>query len=431
MSRVLSTILVISFLSSPAHSQDTKTSDGPAKSVSSGADWTKWGGPSGDFTVYGKDLLEEWPAEGPKQLWKRPFGEGYSSILFKDGKLYATFSTQAEEVVVSLDASTGATNWEHRAARTVWDDMRVGFGLGPNATPLIAGDRIVSIGIAGHLTCLDLTTGELLWEHHLSEEFGRRRRVEEYGYSASPLLYNNKILVRVGGDDYAVVAFEPKEGSLAWKSEAGGISYGAASITKLAGQDQFIYFEPEGVVALNPANGKLLWRWPITFSNGNHLTPTVKCDDNNLFVASQFSTGGGRLLNITKENDKFKIKEIWFTSKLRASCWTHIKIGDYIYGSAGGHEVSFLAAFNWRTGKLAWRKRGFHMAQCLYADGKLIILDQDGTLRLLSVSPEEHEIHGSVKITERTSWTAPTLVGTKLFVRDRKNLLALELAQTP
>jgi outer membrane protein assembly factor BamB len=391
-------------------------------------DWTTWGGPNGDFTVDAKGLLDKWPADGPKQLWKRTLGEGYSSILCKDGNLFTSFSTADEEVVVSLDAASGRTNWEYRYARKIWDDMRLGFGLGPNATPLIVDDRIISIGIAGQLRCLDLATGKLHWQQDLSKEFGRRKRIEEYGYSASPLLYDNKVIVQVGGENHAVVAFNPKDGAVEWKSEAGGISYGAASISRLAGQDQFIYFEPEGVVAIDPTHGKLLWRWRVPVDNGNHLTPVVKCDDDHLFVASQFSSGGGRLLNITKQGGKFTVKELWFTARLRASSWTQIKIGDYIYGSAGGHKISFFVAFNWRTGKIAWRKRAFHVAQCLYADEKLIVLDQEGNLALATVSPEGHEIHGNVKITERVSWTAPTLVGKKLFIRDRKNILALDLA---
>lgn len=393
-------------------------------------DWTHWGGPNGDFTVDAKELLGTWPADGPRRLWTRPLGEGFSSILFKDDKLFTTYSTADEEIVVSLDAATGATIWEHRYARVLWGDMRPRFGVGPNATPLIVGDRIISIGIAGQLRCLDLATGRLQWQHDLSREFGRRKRKEEYGYSASPMLYDDKVIVQVGGNRHAVVAFDPRDGSPVWKSQPGGVSYGAASIRKLAGRDQFIYFEPEGVVALDPASGALLWRWRIPVGNGNHLTPVVKCDDNHLFVASQFTSGGGRLLNITKRGAKFAVKELWFTAKLRASCWTHIKIGDYIYGSAGGHTLSFLAAFNWRTGKIAWRKRTFHMAQCLYADGRLIILDQDGNLAMATVSPEGPKVLGSTKITERVSWTVPTLVGTRLFVRDRKHIMALDLAKT-
>ncbi len=144
-------------------------------------------------------------------------------------------------------------------------------------------------------------------------------------------------------------------------------------------------------------------------------------------LSSQFNTGGGRLLEITRPADTFDAKQMWFQAKLRGSCWTSVRIGDFIYGSAGGHNVSFLAAFNWRTGEIAWRRRGFHMAQSLFADGKLIFLNQDGKLTMARVSPDDLEVLGSHSITESVSWTLPTLVDGKLYVRDRKHILALDL----
>lgn len=396
--------------------------------VNASADWTSWAGSQGNFTVQAHGLLDTWPAAGPKQLWQRPLGEGYSAILCREGKLYTAYSTPEQEVVIALDAATGGTLWEHRYARAKWEEMDAGFGMGPNATPLMVDERIVSIGIAGQLRCLDRATGQLQWQLDLPAQFGRRKRQEEYGYSASPLLFDGKIIVQVGGDTHAIVALDPRDGTLAWRSQPGGVSYGAASIIELAGQDHYVYFEPEGVVALNPNNGKLLWRSPIPMNNGNHLTPVVKCDDHHLFVASQFRSGGGRLLKIARKNETYDVHELWFTPKLRASCWTHIRIGDTIYGSAGGHKTSLFAAFDWRTGKIHWRKRALHMAQCLYADGRLIILDQDGNLAMARVSPEGYELLGSTAVTERTSWTVPTLVGTTLYVRDRINIVALDLS---
>jgi len=393
-------------------------------------DWLQWGGPNGDFTVDVKDLAESWPTEGPRQLWKRPLGDGYSSILCKDGRLFTEYRDGDEAVVISLDAQSGATNWEYRYSPKLWPEMTQEFGLGPNATPLIMRDRIVSMSIDGRMRCLDLASGALLWEHGLPAEFGRRKRVEEYGYSSSPMPYKNSMIVQVGGDLHGVIAFDPDQGSILWKGEPGGISYAPATITKLAGQDQYIYFEPEGVVGLDPSNGRVLWRSEIEFDNGNHLTPIVKCDDNHIWVASQFLTGGGRLLEITRRDNAIDAKQVWFDRKLRASHWTSVRIDDYIYGSVGGNDVSFFAAFNWRTGKLAWRERGFHKAQCLFADGKLLFLDENGQLALSKISPEGLQVLAKAHVTDSVSWTLPTLVSTKLYLRDRKHILALDLGIT-
>lgn len=390
-------------------------------------DWLQWGGPNGDFTVESTKLADKWPEAGPPRLWKRELGDGYSSILSQGERVFTEYRKGDEYFVVSLDAKNGETAWEHRYSAKLWPDMEKGFGVGPNATPLIIGPRIISASIDGKLRCLNLDDGKLLWEKDLPAEFGRRKRVEEYGYSASPLAYKGTLIVQVGGDQHAVIALKPEDGSVAWKSEPGGVSYGQATITSLAGQDPYIYFEPEGVVGLDAASGKTLWKSPIEFNNGNHLTPVVKCDDNHLWVASQFLTGGARLIEVTKNGEAMSAKEKWFERRLRAAHWTNIRIGDYIYGSIGDNNGSFFSAFEWRTGKLAWRERGYHKAQTLYADGKMVFLDEEGKLTVAEVSPGGLKVLASAAVAEPISWTLPTLDGATLYARDRKNIMALNL----
>ncbi|MEM7582261.1 MAG: PQQ-binding-like beta-propeller repeat protein [Acidobacteriota bacterium] len=394
------------------------------------ADWLQWGGPAGDFKVEVGDLAEWWPADGPKTLWKRPLGKGYAGIVTQGDRMFTMYRDGDDQVAVALNAQTGATIWEHRYQPELWSDMTPAFGLGPNATPVIVDDRIITIGIDGQVRCLDLASGELLWKLDLPAEFGRRERVEEYGYSSSPLHHDGKVIVQVGGTDHAVVALDPADGSAVWKSHAGGVSYAPATLTTLGGQEQFIYFSPQGVVALDPATGRLLWDSEMEFSNGNHLTPIVKCDDSHIWIGSQFTSGGGRLLEIQRQESSWTANMVWFETYLRASHWTSIRLGDFIYGSIGGNSTSILTAFNWKTGKVAWRKRGFHKAQSLYADGKLLFLDESGQLVLAKVTPEALEVLASAGVTESVSWTLPTLVGTTLYLRDEKHILAVDLAET-
>jgi hypothetical protein len=108
--------------------------------------------------------------------------------------------------------------------------------------------------------------------------------------------------------------------------------------------------------------------------------------------------------------------------------WTAIRLGDTIYGSIGWNSVSFLAAFDWKTGKIYWRDRSYHKAQSLYADGKLIFIDEHGTLVMAKITPKELKVVASAQVTEPVSWSLPTLVGSKLYIRDRKHILALDLS---
>ncbi|MEM1179680.1 MAG: PQQ-binding-like beta-propeller repeat protein [Acidobacteriota bacterium] len=399
-------------------------------SAAPAADWLQWGGPNGDFTVESEGLADGWPKDGPTTLWKRPLGGGYSSILVHGDRLFTMYREGDEEVVAALEAATGKTVWAHRYTPSFWPDMTHAFGLGPNATPAILGDRIFSISIDGQLKCLDLASGELLWQHDLPKEYGRRSRDEEYGYSQSPLIYRGTLLVQVGGTDHGVVAFDPADGKPLWKSDPGGVSYAQATVANLGGQDQFIYFSPQGVLALDPKTGARLWDSPIEYSNGNHLTPIVQCDDSHIWVGSQFPTGGGRLLEVKQVDGTWTAEQVWFETYLRAAHWTNIRLGDFIYGSIGGNQISILTAFNWKTGDIAWRRRGFHKAQALYADGKFLFLDEEGKLVLSKVSPTGLEVLASVPVTESVSWTLPTLAGTTLYLRDQTHILAMDLAET-
>jgi|CXWL01.1.fsa_nt_gi outer membrane protein assembly factor BamB len=394
-------------------------------------DWPSWGGPRGDFTVASGKLAESWPTAGPRRIWQRPLGGGYAGIVAADGRLFTHYRDGEDDVLVALDAATGAPVWEDRDRPVLWPEMDRQFGLGPNSTPLLLGDTVVGIGISGRLRAVDVKTGRRRWLRDLPADFGRRNRVEEYGYSANPLAYQGLILTLVGGPETAVVALRPEDGSVVWQGGPGGVSYAQPTLTVLAGRPHFLYFEPEGLVALDPAAGKTLWRHPIDFSNGNHLTPATRCDDHHLWVSSQFDTGGGRVLAVTEAQGTLKTTELWFTPKLKTSHWTLHCRGEFLYGSLGGNSTSQLAAVRWRTGEILWQERGFLKAQALWADDKLLFLDETGKLALARVSPEKLEVLAATPVAKADAWTLPTLVGTTVFVRDDEKILALDLAPGP
>ncbi len=390
--------------------------------------WTAWGGPTGDFIVNpGAPLAQTWPETGPPILWQRPLGSGYPSILFLDDTLYTPYRDGDEEVAIALDAGTGEPRWQQRRTPAFWDDMYKGFGLGPNSTPLLIDGTLVTLGIDGFLQSRSIDDGALRWQKSLVTEFGRQRREEEYGYSGKPLPYEGAIVTMVGGEEAAIVALEPSDGTLRWQSEPGGVSYAQPLITRLLDRDQYIYFEPEGLVALDPSSGVLLWRHGIEYNNGNHLTPAVVLDDHHVWIGSQFDTGGGRLLELREQDGSIAVQEVWFSPRHQTSHWTLIPRGDVIYGSFGGNRTSYLAALNWRDGKFLWRQRGFHKAQALWADDKLLFVDEKGKLALARVTPEEFELLGEAKLLESNAWTLPTLVGTTLYLRDQKTIMAVDL----
>ena len=389
------------------------------------AGWTQWGGPTRDFKVPTTGLAERWPENGPKRLWTRPLGKGYSAITVADGKLYTLYQDGDNDVVVAMRADTGKTVWEYRSPASTFPKQRLDFGKGPNSTPLVHDDRVITIGFTGKMHCLSLDKGKLIWSRDLVGDFDGKRN--EFGYSPSPIMYKSAIITLVGGEKTGVVALDPKDGCVIWKSEPHDISYASPIVINVDGQDQIVFFSSTEVIGLDASNGHTLWRHPCKNRYKNNATDPIWAGDNLLWVATQ-TDGGTRVLKLTQRDGKTDVKEVWFNGKVKLFHWNAICIGDYVYASIGG-TTTMLSAINIKTGEIAWRERGFHKALCVYADKKLILLDEKGQLALAKVSPEGIDIRSKVQLlkTEDVAWTVPTLVGKTLYIRDNENILALDL----
>src|SRR5262245_15084690 len=220
------------------------------------ADWPQWGGPERNFIAKSKGLASTWPATGPRQLWTRPLGEGHSAIVVEGNSLYTMYSQGQQEVVISLAADTGKTLWEYRyEAPTA--GLNYEYGHGPHATPLLAGNLLFTVGSIGKLNALNKRTGKVVWSHDLWQELGGSKR--DRGYSCSPLLYQNTLILTLGGKDQALIAFHLKDGTVAWKALTLDASPSSPILIKVDGQDQLIAFMGKQIVGVDPNNGTLLW----------------------------------------------------------------------------------------------------------------------------------------------------------------------------
>ncbi|MEB3323548.1 MAG: PQQ-binding-like beta-propeller repeat protein, partial [Synechococcaceae cyanobacterium] len=159
--------------------------------------WPGWGGPEGDFQVPDAGLGRSWPEGGPPALWSRELGPGYSGVTVADGLLVTMYRDGGEEVTVALDAASGEPVWQRRDQAPTLESHVVQFGEGPNATPLRAGDTVVTLGYTGLLRALAAATGDLRWSHDLLAEFDGE--VLDFGTSASPVLWQGRVIVLVGG----------------------------------------------------------------------------------------------------------------------------------------------------------------------------------------------------------------------------------------
>jgi outer membrane protein assembly factor BamB len=400
--------------------------------------WRQWGGPGRNFIVSNAPpLADSWPEGGPRVIWSRPIGTGHSTVLVDDGRLYTMHRAgnararngpwAAEESVIALEAATGATIWEHKYPSEIRDFSR---GAGPHSTPLVVGDRLFAIGTNLEFHALDKHTGKVLWSHDLVRDFGAPellvRPVVKSGYATSPIAHRDLVITFVGGPGQSVVAFRQSDGTVAWKSGDFLISGGSPILIDLDGQEQLVCFARALIAGLDPGNGRVLWAHPHDAGNDFNFSLPLWGSDRILFMSSGYKAGS-RAIRLARAGDRTEVEELWFSPRLRFQFLNGIRVGDHVYGTTGDFGPAFLSAIDVRTGERAWQHRGFSQATLIHADGKAIIVDEDGDLALAKLSPEGVTVLSQMKLFDTVAWTVPTLAGATLYARDREKLVALDL----
>ncbi len=395
--------------------------------------WHQWGGPRGDFTCDEVELATKWREGGPAEVWSREIGGGHATILHELGVLYTVCRRGDKDAVLAIDAATGKTLWEHQYDAPLAPGMLEDYGVGPHSSPLLAGDRLFTLGGMTHFHCLDKRTGKVLWSHNLNEEYGASCMLR--GYGASPIAYKNLVIVSIGAgreakDPSGLAAFKQENGELVWKSERLIPGYPTPVLANCHGQDMLINCLGTKRFAIDPATGKSLWKVKVDSQSASIISsPLWIPPDKVLFTCGH--GGGTRLFQIkqakeTKDNP-YSVEELWYYNKFRLMHGNAVRIGDQIYGSTGDLGPAYLMSIDLETGKLKWRERGFSKATLLVTGDKLIILDEDGQLAVAKTTPEKFEILSKAKILKRYSFTAPTLIGTRLYLRDHHTIKCLDL----
>lgn len=388
-------------------------------------EWPQFGGPTGNFKSDATGLAKSWPPAGPKLLWKRALGDGYSEVSVDGNVIYTMYRTLNDEVVLAAEADTGKTIWEYRYDATFRPGMGMENGTGPHATPLVTENGVYAIGILGNLVCLDKKTGKKVWSHNLYSEFNGT--FQDRGYAPSPVAYRGVVIMKVGGEGHSFLAFDQKTGAVAWRTvQKFDNSPGTPVLINVDGQDQLVAMMHDDVVAIDPSNARVLWTFPHSTSWGLNISTPVWGDDHLLFISSAYN-GGSAVIRLTRQDDKTVPSEVWSSNRVRVHFSTVVRVGDYVYGSSGDFGPAPLTAVDVKTGKIAWQDRTFPKASFVYADGKFVVVDEDGDLALADFTPQGLKVRSRVTLLHSNAWTAPSIAGTRLYLRDRASLMALDL----
>jgi outer membrane protein assembly factor BamB len=383
------------------------------------AEWFQWRGANRDGHSAETGLLLAWPKAGPRQVWRAAgIGNGYSSFSTSGGRLYTLGARGGIEYVVALDRATGKKVWEYQNGRRYENDR----GDGPRSTPTIEGDRLYVLGGSGDLTCLEHATGKRIWTVNLVQKFGGNNPY--WGYSESPLIVGDRILVNAGGSRASIVAISKADGSTLWQQHNDGAGYSSPMLMRTGSLNQVIFFTDSRALAVDPRDGRLLWSYNKA-NNGtaNVATPIVK--GTRVFVSSDYGTGGA-LLEVRAAGNIATANEIYFTRDMRNHHASSVLVGDHLYGFSS----SILTALAFDTGKPAWRDRSVGKGSLIFADGRLYLYSEDGVVGLAEASPAGYREHGRFTIPQQSglpTWSHPMISDGFLIIRDQDSVYAYDV----
>ncbi len=300
---------------------------------------------------------------------------------------------------------------------------RNGQGDGPRGTPTVDGERVYVEGGNGDVTCLAADSGKTLWHVNLVEDFGGSR--PGWGYSESPLIEGELVIVTPGGKDGTLVALNKLTGDVVWRSTeiTEAAHYSSAVAADIGGIREIVQFARESVFGVDAKSGKLLWKYSSA-NNGtaNCFTPII--DDDLVFVSSAYGTGTGTARIVTQDGQQ-SAEEVYFLKKLQSHHGGAVKIGDFVYSNGGGS----LICLNYQTGEVAWEDRCVGKGSLIFADGMLYVFSERHEIALVEANPNEYREHGRFKIEShgRPSWAHPIVAGGKLYLRDQESIVAYQL----
>jgi outer membrane protein assembly factor BamB len=424
-------------------------------------DWPQWLGTNRDGVWRETNILQKFPAGGPKILWRQPIHEGYSGPSVADGKLYVMDRLRARDAAGQPIRSTrsGIPGTERtlcldtKDGRLIWKDeyecpYKVSYPSGPRTTPLVHQGRVYSLGAMGDLRVLNAASGEVLWKKNVAQEFKVDAPV--WGYAAHPLLDGDLLYCLVGGEGSAIVAFNKETGKPVWKAlTSQEIGYSPPMIYEAGGKRQLIIWLSESINSLDPATGKVFWTLPYP-SNGSPQRPavnivTVRRHDDLLFVSTYYH--GPMMLKLESEKPSATVLWKGKSNDPEKPDGLHILMApplfqdDCIYGVGANGEMRCLQA---KTGKMLWEtyaatcgvKTDCANAFLIPQGSQIVICNDQGDLILAHLDPKGYKEVDRAHILEpdhkargrQVVWSHPAFAGQRLFARNDKEIICVSMA---
>ncbi|MBM3981233.1 MAG: hypothetical protein FJ304_13280 [Planctomycetes bacterium] len=403
-------------------------------SAPASADWPQWRGPNRDGHAPAARLPAKWAEMPPEPTWRVSIGEGYASAAVAGGKVFAIGRTDKDgtESAYCFDLVSGKKLW-HFTYAAPFKAPDPTAGRGPNATPTVDRDRVYFFGLSGVLTCADVATGKVLWQHDCLKKYwdvpknaaGDNPYFPACGATASPLVDGTTVIVPVGGKKAgAVTGFDRATGELLWKALDDRSSYAAPVVAAPAGVKQIVAFTGTRMVGLRHADRELLWEQPFKAHFEQTIIGPVVWKDRVIIGGEQRATFA---LELTRAGDAVKTKQVWKSDDLKLYMTTPVVAGEHLIGF--DHRTGKLVCLALADGATAWASPAFGTKHLSFVvcGNTLLALTLDGHLIAARFSATDYEPLARWKVSAKGTWAHLAVAGNRLLVKGPDELLCYEL----
>ena len=368
-------------------------------------------------------IATDWAASPPVELWRRPIGPGWSSFAVDGSRIFTQEQRGDHEVVACYDAASGAQVWIHRDAARFFESNA---GAGPRGTPTLSNSRVYTFGATGILNALDAGSGAVVWSRDAASDSagspsmtGEKTKVPDWGFSSSPLVVDDVVIVAVAGQ---LVGYDIATGKPRWFGPAGGVSYSSPHLATIDGVPQVLLLSAAGLTSVTPADGKPLWEHP--WPGGFPLVQPALTGDGDILIAASGSSGIRRVA-IAHGPGGWNAEKRWGTAGLKPY------FNDFVVheGHAYGFDGRILASIDLADGERKWKGGRYGNGQLVLLPDQdlLLVLSEEGELALVAAAPDQFTELARFKAIEGKTWNHPVLVGDVLLVRNGEEMAAFRL----
>jgi len=398
-------------------------------SASDPACWAQFLGPRRDNATTETGLNLDWKAKAPATVWKVALGDGLSSMAIIGDRIFTMTKRGAKDIVVCLDTKKGEEKWACDGAESYLDKQRQ--GAGPRSTPTYHKGKLYCLFPRGDLLCVQASDGKELWRKNIFKDTDAKERFGDtyyWGMSGSPLVEGDVVITHPGGDkDNSIVAFSLDKGEKVWSVGADPAGYASPIAITAAGKRQIVMYTGRAAVGLDPAKGTQLWRYVMGNKFDCNCATPLWVDDL-LFLSSAYGVGAAAL-EIGKDGDTLTAKAKWRNKNLMNQFTTSVIHQGHVYGCHGDLGAVFLRCLDLKSGESKWEDRRPGKCSLLLMEGHIVAVSESGKVRLIEANPKEYVVKGEMEVMSYKTWAAPALLDKKLYLRDDKHLVCLDVAK--